>query len=65
MLTNHAPRSPPRRPACMFISAVDFLSAVSFSGELRGDLPLRVRFDLLREIDPFVPGPRACYILWL
>src|ERR1019366_7388771 len=39
-------RAPPLLPraaaaACMFISAVDFLSAVSFGGELRGDLAYR------------------------
>ena len=34
MLTVHLDPIPsPRRPACMFISAVDFLSAVSFGGD--------------------------------
>ena len=52
-------------PACMFISTVEVLSAVSFGGELRGDLTTRLRYDLLRQIDPFAPGPSACYILGL
>jgi len=66
------PNPAARRPAgavtaaaCMFISAVDFFSAVLFGGELRGDFPSRLRPDLFGQIDPFAPGPSACYILRL
>jgi hypothetical protein len=45
----------PRAAACMFISTVDFVSAVSFGGELRGDLAYRLRSDLLRQIVPSRP----------